>query len=179
MSVRFGRGFVFVGRASWGTAQDLPTGTVVDTTSTNRSLVRGTLRGTREVAGWTVTPSVGLSYVEDTTLEATAYSDGAPAGTGRLDVLPEVKRRYNLNSEAYVEPRVAAGGFLSFDDISRVAPGGLSVADPDLRWKAEAGVAVGVKDSMSLQATGGVETGGATAEDTWSGKLQLSVPFNK
>jgi hypothetical protein len=179
MSVRFGHGIVFDGRASWGTAQDLPTGTMVDTTSTNRSLVRGTLRGTREVAGWTVTPSVGLSYVEDTTLEATAYSDGAPAGTGRLDVLPEVKRRYNLNSEAYVEPRVAAGGFLSFDDISRVAPGGLSASDPDLRWKAEAGVAVGVKDSMNLQATGGVESGGATAEDTWSGKLQLSVPFNK
>ncbi len=38
---RFGHGIVFDGRASWGTAQNLPTGTVVDTTSTNRSLVRG------------------------------------------------------------------------------------------------------------------------------------------
>ncbi len=69
--------------------------------------------------------------------------------------------------------------FLSFDDISRVAPGGLSVADPGLALEGGGRVAVGVEDSMSLQATGGVETGGATAEDTWSGKLQLSVPFTK
>jgi hypothetical protein len=53
------------------------------------------------------------------------------------------------------------------------------MTDPDLHWKAEAGVAVGVKDSMSLQATGGVETGGAAAADTWSGKLRLNMPLGK
>jgi hypothetical protein len=180
MSIRFGHGIVFDGRAAWGTAQNLPNGVMLDTASADRGLVRGTLRGTRQVGGWTVAPSVGLSYVEDTlSHQGAAFSDPGPAGTGRLDVLPEVKRRFELNSGTYVEPRIAAGGFLSFDDISRLAPGGVTVDAPDLHWKAEAGVAVGVKDSMNLQATGGVETRGEAAADNWTGKLRLNVPLGK
>ncbi len=178
MSVRFGPGVIFDGRAAWGTAENLPGGVVLDTASADRKLVRGTLRGTRQMGGWTVAPSVGLSYVEDTpAFRDTAFSDVSPSGTGRLDVLPEVKRRFDLNSNTYVEPRVAAGGFLSFDDINRLGPRGFTMTDPDLHWKAEAGVAVGVKDSVNLQATGGVETGGAAAADTWSGRLQLNMPL--
>lgn len=180
MSIRFGHGIIFDGRAAWGTANTLPTGVLLDTTTADRALVRGTLRGSRQVGGWTVAPSVGLSYVEDTpAIQGIGLSEPTPAGTGRLDVLPEVKRRFDLKSGAYVEPRLAAGGFLSFDDMSRLAPGGLTASDPDLHWKAEAGVAVGVKDSMNLQATGGVETGGAASADTWSGKFQLNVPLDK
>ncbi len=180
MSVRFGQGIVFDGRAAWGTAESLPNGVVLDTASADRKLVRGTLRGTRQVGGWTVAPSVGLSYVEDTPERLSAVlPDASPAGTGRLDVVPELKRRFDLDSSTYVEPHLAAGGILSFDDMNRLGPRGLTMTDPDLHWKAEAGVAVGVKDSMSLQATGGVETGGATAADTWSGKLRLNMPLGK
>ncbi len=178
MSVRFGQGVVFDGRAAWGTAENLPNGVMLDTGTADRKLVRGTLRGTRQLGGWTIAPSVGLSYVEDTpAFESMALSDTSPSGTGRLDVLPEMKRRFDLNSDTYVEPRIAAGGFLSFDDINRLGPRGFTMTDPDLHWKAEAGVAVGVKDSMNLEATGGVETGGASAADTWSGKLQLNMPL--
>jgi hypothetical protein len=179
MSVRFGPGVVFDGRAAWGVAESLPNGVAVDTTPADRSLLRGTLRGTRQVAGWTVAPSVAMSYVQDTpAFQDTAFSDATsqPAGTGRLDVLPEVKRRFDLDSEAFIEPRIAAGGFVPFDDVSRL---GSVAQSPDLRWKAEAGVAVGVKDSMNLQATGGVETGGQAAADTWSGRLQLNMPLGK
>lgn len=180
MSIRFGHGIVFDGRAAWGTAQTLPNGVLLDTASADRGLVKGTFRGTRQIGGWTVTPSVGLSYVEDTPADAgIAFSDPQPAGTGRLDVLPEVKRRFELDGKTYVEPRVAAGGFLSFDDMSRLGPGGLAASAPDMHWKAEAGVAYGVKDSMNLEATGGVESGGAAAQDNWSGKLQLNVPLGQ
>ncbi len=180
MSVRFGQGVVFDGRAAWGTAENLPNGIVLDTASADRKLVRGTLRGTRQIGGWTVAPSVGLSYVEDTPERLSAVlPDASPAGTGRLDILPELKRRFDLDSSTYVEPHLAAGGILSFDDMNRLGPRGLTMTDPDLHWKAEAGVAVGVKDSMSLQATGGVETGGAAAADTWSGKLRLNMPLGK
>ena len=116
--------------------------------------------------------------MEDTpAFQDAALLDSAPSGTGRLDVLPEMKRRFDLNSDTYVEPRIAAGGFLSFDDINRLGPRGMTMTDPDLHWKAEAGVAVGKKDSMSLEAKGGVETGGAAATDTWSGRLQLNMPL--
>jgi hypothetical protein len=178
MSIRFGQGVIFDGRAAWGTTEDVPNGIMLDGASADRKLVRGTLRGTRQIGGWTVAPSVGLSYVEDTlAFESAALSDDSPSGTGRLDVLPEVRRRFDLNSETYIEPRLAAGGFLSFDDINRLGPRGITMTDPDLHWKAEAGVAVGVKDSMNLEATGGVETGGESAADNWSGKLQLNMPL--
>lgn len=45
--------------------------------------------------------------------------------------------------------------------------------------KAEAGVAVGVKDGSSLQATGGVESGTAAIPENWTGRLQLNVPLGK
>ena len=180
MSVRFGHGVILDARAARGTTELAPDGVMLDTVPADRILVRSTLRGERQLAGWTLAPSVGLSYVEDIPkFRNTAFSEATPVGTGRLDMLPEVKRRFDLDSSTYIEPRLAAGGFLSFDDISRLAPGGVAAAAPDLHWKAEAGVALGVKDSMSLQATGGVETGGQSAADTWSGRLRLNVPLGE
>jgi hypothetical protein len=178
MSVRFGPGIVFDGRAAWGIADNLPNGIAVESVSADRSLLRGTLRGSRQVGGWTVAPSVGLTYVEDTPAMYSAYTEATqPPGTGRLDVLPELKRRFDLDSSTYVEPRVAAGGFVAFDDISQLNPRSAAAQVPDLQWKAEAGVAVGVKDGVNMQATGGVETGAQSAADNWAGKLQLNMPL--
>jgi hypothetical protein len=181
MSVRFGPGVVFDGRAAWGVAERPPSGILIDRTPAERRLVRGTLRGSRQIGDWTLAPSVGLSYVQD----AAAFEDAdvsdalsQPSGTGRLNVLPELKRRFNLEGDTYVEPRFAAGGFLSFDNLSAAAPINLSTAS-DLHWKAEAGVAVGKKDSLNLEASGGVETTSEAAPDTWSGRLQLNMPLGK
>ncbi|AHB50333.1 hypothetical protein W911_14435 [Hyphomicrobium nitrativorans NL23] len=180
VSIRFGHGIVFDGRAAWGTADGLPRGIMLDTATADRRLMRGTLRGTRPVAGWTFSPSVGLSYADDTPeFQGTSMSGAvASGGSGRLDFLPEVKRRFTLDSETYLEPRFAAGGFLAFEDFSEITPGSVT-AHPDLHWKAEAGVALGKKDSMSFEAKGGVETGGQTGADTWSGRLQLNMPLGK
>lgn len=180
MSVRLGQGMVFDGRAAWGVAERLPNGVVVDNTQSERRLVRGTLRGTRQLGEWTLAPSVGLSYVQDApSLQGVSILEGTPqaAGTGRFDVLPEVKRRFNLDSDTYIEPRLTAGGFLSFDNLSRAAPINLSDSS-ELHWKAEAGVAVGKKDSLNLEASGGVETS-ETVSDNWMGRLQLNVPLGK
>lgn len=179
MSVRFGHGIFFDGRAAWGVSETLPAGVSMTSQAADRGLVRGTLRGERQVSGWTVAPSVGLSYAEDTAAFEGSSDEAATAGTGRLDVLPEVKRRFDLNSTTYVEPRVAAGGFLSFDNLAEIAPGGITATAPDLHWKAEAGIAYGVKDSMNVEAKGGVESGGEEAPDTWSGRLQLNMPLGK
>lgn len=183
MSVRFGPGVVFDGRAAWGVAENAARGVMLDMAPADRKLLRGTLRGSRQVGGWTVAPSVGLSYVQDTPMvDGLAMGETAtatPSGTGRLDVLPEVKRRFSLDSETYIEPRLAAGGFLAFDDLSKIGPGSMSSQVPEMQWKAEAGVAVGMKDSVNVQATGGVETGAQSAADTWSGRLQLNMPLGK
>lgn len=180
MSVRFGHGVVFDGRAAWGTADGLPTGVMLDTTSSERRLVRGTLRGTRPVAGWTFAPSVGVSYVEDVPeLHGTAISHTLESGgTGRLDFLPEVKRRFAIDSDTYVEPRFAAGGFLAFEEFSAISPSNIAT-NSDLNWKAEAGVALGKAESMNIEATGGVETSAESGTDNWSGRLQFNMPLGK
>jgi len=178
VSMRFGPGIVFDGRAAWGVAESAPQDLMIDAAPAERRLLRGTLRGNRDLAGWTFAPSVGLSYVQDAPADP-AIDQSSAAGTGRLDVLPEFKRRFTINSETYVEPRVAAGGFLSFDDISEIRPGLVGTQLPDVNWKAEAGVALGKTDSLNVQATGGVETNQSAATDTWSGRLQLNMPLGK
>ena len=91
--------------------------------------------------------------------------------------LPEISRRYQMNSDTFVEPRFAVGGFWALDDLAHTpsAHGAMT----DVRLKAEAGVSLGVKEGASLSAVGGVEQGAEAAENVWSGQLQLKVPLNK
>jgi hypothetical protein len=49
-----------------------------------------------------------------------------------------------------------------------------------VQMKAEAGVAMGVKDGLNVEAKGGVETSATPdTRDTWSGRFQLNMPLNK
>lgn len=182
-SVRFGPGIVFDGRMAWGTAET--SGSYLGESgseTSERRLVRGTLRGSRAVGGWTVAPSVGMSYIEDKPLNPSSSSSNTAAaiGQGRLEVMPEIKRRFSVNETTFVEPRAAAGGFVAFDDLSKLNHAVPYGQIPDVQMKAEAGVAVGVKEGLNLEAKGGVETSAVPdARDTWSGRLQLNVPLNK
>jgi hypothetical protein len=181
MSVRFGPGVIFDGRAAWGAAESGMSGLTVEKTPADRRLVSGTLRGERPLGAWTFAPSVGLSYVEDTPAVAAAGETlPTPAGQGRLEVMPQVKRKFQVNSDTYVEPRAGVGGFMAFDTLSKVNPAALA-AEPgtDVHMKAEAGVALGVKDGMNVEASGGVETGDQTVPQNWMGRLQLNMPFGK
>ena len=81
------------------------------------------------------------------------------AGTGKVEVLPEVSRRFAVDGETFIEPRAAVGGFVGFDDLTALNPTVTDRRAADVQLKAEAGVAFGVKDGSSLQATGGVESG--------------------
>jgi len=100
-------------------------------------------------------------------------------GTGRVELMPEVSRRFEVNADTFVEPRAAVGGFVDFEDLKALQPMVLTGNEADLHLKAEAGVAVGVKDGSRLEASGGVESSGTTTPDTWTGRLQLNVPLDK
>jgi hypothetical protein len=182
-SVRFGPGVIFDGRMAWGETESGVSGLTVDSETMDRRMMRGTLRGTRQIGAWTLAPSVGVSYLEDTPQTHTSATSEepqslTPSAQGRIDVMPELKRRFDVDSETFIEPRAAVGGFLSFDDFSKLNPAAVTAA-PDLHMKAEAGVAVGVKDGMNLEAKGGVESGGEAQPDNWMGRFQLNVPLNK
>ncbi|MFA5899588.1 MAG: hypothetical protein WC829_10795 [Hyphomicrobium sp.] len=178
MSMKLGSGVVFDGRAAWGETDNAVASAAIDDSQTERRLLRGKLTGTREFGGWKVAPSVGLSYVEDA-LRDSSSGETKAAGTGKVEVLPEISKRFALDQETYIEPRAAVGAFVGFDNLQALNPVDTTVRPTDVQLKAEAGVAVGVKDGTSLKATGGVESGSATASDNWLGRLQLNVPLGK
>lgn len=178
MSMKLGSGVVFDGRAAWGETENAVASAAIDDSLTERRLVRGKLTGTREFGGWKVAPSVGLVYVEDAVRDSVSNETRA-AGTGKVEVLPEVSKRFALDDQTFIEPRAALGAFVGFDDLQALNPAVPSVRPTDVQLKAEAGVALGVKDGTSLQATGGVESGTSTTSENWLGRLQLNVPLGK
>jgi hypothetical protein len=181
MSVRFGPGIILDGRAAWGSSESGIAGVSVDKETSDRRLLYGKLRGDRKVGSWTFAPSVALTYFEERTaaLAASEAQAELPAAQGRLEVLPELKRRFEVNGDTYVEPRASVGGFLSFDDLSRINPAAAPDQGSDLHLKAEAGVAVGVKDGMNIEAKGGLESTKEAEPENWTGRLQLNMPLGK
>ena len=178
MSMKLGSGVTFDTRAAWGETENAVASPAIDDSLTARQLVRGKLTGTREFGGWTVAPSIGLVYVEDVVRDSSSGETKA-AGTGKVEVLPELSKRFAIDDQTFIEPRAAVGASVGFDDLQALDPTALSVRSTDVQLKAEAGVAVGVKDGASLQATGGVESGATPASESWSGRLQLNVPLGK
>ncbi len=179
VSMKLGSGVVFDGRAAWGETENAVASPDIDNSLTARRLVRGKLTGTRDVQGWSVAPSLGLVYVEDAVRDA-ASGEARAAGTGKVEVLPEVSKRFALDDVTFIEPRAAVGAFVGFDDLQALNPAVPSVRPTDVQLKAQAGVAYGVKDGSSLSATGGVESGTTNSTlQNWMGRLQLNVPLDK
>ena len=177
MSMKLGSGVVFDGRAAWGETENVVPGLNLGGES-ERRLVRAKLTGTRQIEGWQLAPSLGLVYVEDAVRDGDTGETKAE-GTGRVELLPQVSRRFDVNSDTFVEPRAAVGGFVGFDDLGALESTVVTGDDSDLHLKAEAGLALGVKDGSRLEATGGVESAGATTPENWTGRLQLNVPLGK
>jgi hypothetical protein len=173
-SLQLSPGIYLDARAAWGLADnEVAAATGHETFATERQLVRGRLTGMRELGAWRFAPSVGLTYLEESQRDA-ALADKSVA-QGRVDVLPQLSYRTHLDRDTFVEPRATVGMFWTFDDLNKLtAPGASS---EDARLKAEAGVAIGTKDGASINATGGMEDGGAGAADVWSGRFQLNVPL--
>ena len=179
VSMKLGSGVVFDGRAAWGETENAVASPDIDNSLTARRIVRGKLTGTRDVQGWSVAPSVGLVYVEDAVRDA-ASGEARAAGTGKVEVLPEVSKRIAVDDVTFIEPRAAVGAFVGFDNLEALNPAVPSVGPTDVQLKAEAGVAYGVKDGSSLSATGGVESGTTNSTpQNWMGRLQLNVPLSK
>lgn len=178
VSAKLGSGVTFDGRAAWGETENLVASDEIEDSLTERRLVRGKLTGTREFGGWKVAPSVGLVYIEDAVRDSASGVTKA-AGTGKVEVLPEISKRFAVDDATFIEPRAALGAFVGFDNLEALNPAVSGVGMTDVQLRAEAGVAVGVTDGSSLQATGGVESGSASAAENWTGRLQLNVPLGK
>jgi hypothetical protein len=95
--MKLASGVTFDGRAAWGETQNGNRAMEIGETLTNRRLMRAKLTGTREVEGWKVAPSIGLVYLEDAVPDDATGATKA-AGTGRIEMLPEVSRRFSVSA---------------------------------------------------------------------------------
>jgi hypothetical protein len=174
-SVQFAPGLVLDARAAWGVAgTDDLTGAGA---AMARRVLTAKLANPHSFGALRFNPSVKFSHL----WEALDAPGPLPAevhsvvSSGRVDIAPELAYRIDLAPSAFLEPRAVIGPFWGFDDLTKLAPG----TGPHLeaRLKAEAGVTLGVVDGPKLQALGVIEEGDATNPDSWTGRLQLSVPL--
>jgi hypothetical protein len=174
-TIHFAPGLTLEARAAWGMGEagaDELAGAAGP--GAQRRLVSARLANLHAHGAWRFTPSVNITRLWEELPHAPAELPHM-AGTARVDIAPEIAYRFDFARSAFIEPKAVLGGFWTFDDFSRTAPGLSMHAEP--RLKAEAGVTFGVVDGPKLQALGGVEGGDATAPDVWTGRLQFSVPL--
>lgn len=169
-TIHFAPGLTLEARAAWGMAE----GGADELAGAQRRLVSARLANLHAYGAWRFTPSINVKRLWEELPHAPAEVPHT-TGTARVDIAPEIAYRFDFARSAFIEPKAVLGGFWTFDDLSRTAPGLGMHAEP--RLKAEAGVTLGVTDGAKLQALGGVEGGDAAAPDVWTGRLQFSVPL--
>jgi hypothetical protein len=182
-SVRLAPDLVFDARAAWGTSEnqsDLPDGTHLSY-DTDRQFLRGKLSGNRTVLGMQFTPSVVLSVVEDRIAsgpeEDAALLEQENAVMGRLGVGSTLSYRFKLEDGGYLQPTAGLSTGWTLDELDGMAFRHAELVN-DAGAKAEAGVALGTADGVSISASGAIEGIGEDDYSAWSGRLSLTAPLN-
>jgi hypothetical protein len=173
-TINFAPGLTLEARAAWGLAEAGADELHGTGPAAQRRLLTTRLAHAYAHGAWRFTPSVNVTHLWEELLHAPAELPHMTA-TARVDFAPEFAYRFDFARSAFIEPKAVLGGFWTFDDLSKAAPGVGVHSEP--RLKAEAGVTFGVVDGPKLQALGGVEGGDAAMPDVWTGRLQLSVPL--
>jgi hypothetical protein len=175
-TLRLAPGLVLDARAAWGEGVSGPAEAAA--TAAQRSLVSARLANQQTFGAWRFTPSVNFNYQQETLPGAQAAPETSAAhatGAGRIDLGPELVYRTDLTPTTFIEPRAVVGGF--WDLGSPAADATATAAHAEMRLRAEAGVTIGVPEGPKLQASGAIEEGIDAMPDTWTGRLQLSVPL--
>lgn len=177
-TVHLAPGLVLDARAAWGSAESGVDDLIGVGPAAQRRLLSARLADTHTFGPWRLTPSVNFSHFVERLPSAgpsPAEDQSRAAGSGRIDLAPELAYRIDMASNAFIEPKAVLGGFWTFGSLSELELGAGAPLEP--RLKAEAGVTFGIVDGPKLQALGAVEESEGTAPDAWSGRVQLSVPL--
>jgi hypothetical protein len=174
-TIQFAPGLTLEARAAWGLAEAGADDLHGTGSAAQRRLLSARLAHPHAYGAWRFTPSVNVTHLWEEPPHASSAELEHATGTARVDFAPEFAYRFDLARRTFIEPKAVLGGFWTFDDLSKAAPGVSLHAEP--RLKAEAGVTFGVVDGAKLQALGGVEGGDAATPDVWTGRLQLNVPL--
>ncbi len=182
-SIRLAPDVFFDARAAWGTGENDAkslNGTRL-AFETERQLLRGQLSGNRDLFGLKFTPSIGLAMIENRAADPAALPPGTLGDEnpilGRLGMGSGVAYRIALDDGAYLQPNAALSTGWTVDSLDKLDVANAHLTN-DTGAKAEAGLALGTADGISIQATGAVEGIGKDDYSAWSGRLTLKAPLN-
>ncbi len=180
LSMKLGSGVVFDGRAAWGETENAHLRT--------RKRCRPDRAAARARQAHRHAPGRGLEGRAERRVRLSARMPCATreparckaAGTGKVEVLPEVSRRFELGGDTFVEPRAAVGGYLGFDDFSALNPTITTDRHGDLAFEGRGRRRCRCEGRLDLESDGrrGERRQQSTPEN-WSGRLQLNVPLGK
>jgi uncharacterized membrane protein len=182
LSARITPHLLFDARAAWGLSDNTidPFGLYEDDFSTNRWLANARLTGTWNFGNFRISPSLGVTYVEE---EQQSYMDsvgvfipGQTVSLGRVAFGPEFAYRMLGPDGLVFEPQLSVTGLWDFDSPEQSTTSGF-VAGDDLRARLQAGLQATAPGGASMRVTGTVDGIGAEDFDSLGGQVWISIPL--
>lgn len=173
----------FNARASWGKSNNdvSPIGTYKDEFDTERWLVSAGLSGKFDVNGWTISPSVNVSYFEE---KQKAYTDslnnfipGQTFSQGEVRFGPSFSYDIKLDQKVIVRPKIGFSGVWNFDIENGVNSQGAVIGIDDVRGRLSAGLTAFSASDWSLNIEGFYDGIGVDNYNAYGGKIRLVIPF--
>ena len=183
-TVRLSNNLFFQARAAWGKSQNEVRAdtSVNDEFDSDRWLLRGTLLGQWQAGAWQIRPRATIGYIEESkdtyTSSNGAVIPGVTASLGQAKAGSEIAYRHRLADGTVIEPSLLLEGIWNFaQDAGSVKVDDLA-AGPDVRGRAEVGVMMITRDSLSLGAS--VSYDGIASGDFHAigGKVRARMPLN-
>jgi hypothetical protein len=183
LSARITPHLFFDTRAAWGTSDNTvdPFGEYEDDFSTDRWLASARLTGNWNMGNLRITPSVGVTYVEERQED---YTDSLgvliPEQTvslGRLAFGPELAYRMLGRDGLVFEPQLSVTGMWDFDNPDVEEVGGLVSAEDDWRAKLQAGFSVRARGGAAVRVSGTYDGIGSSDFSSLGGQIWVNVPL--
>jgi hypothetical protein len=96
---------------------------------------------------------------------------------GRLGVGSTLSYRFALDDGGYLQPSAGLSTGWTLDELDGAGFRNAELVN-DTGAKAEAGLALGTSDGVSISASGAIEGIGEDDYSAWSGRLSLTAPLN-
>jgi hypothetical protein len=170
-------------RAAWGVSDNrvTPFGTFTDSFTTDRWLASANLTGNWRFGNFRVTPTAGVSYIQETQHN---YTDSMgvpiPAQTvalGRFSIGPEFAYRIIQPNGFIFEPMVSIKGNWDFQRPDARSVDGIIVAGDELHAKVQAGVLARAPNGVSVRTVFSYDGIGSGSFHELGGQVWVSVPL--
>lgn len=178
-----GQNLFFDARASWGRSKNsvTPFSTYEDDFNTERWMAGAKLSGLVNSNGFTIRPSVGVSYFEET---QGSYIDSnglairkQKFAQGETRVGSTVSYDFELGRGGILRPKIGISGIWNFHMQNGVSSQDVVLRAGNVRARMEAGVAVLSRSGMILDISGSYDGLGISSYSAYGGNIRLSIPL--